>query len=130
MFHATNVIVNIPAFTPGTFAPVTVTFTVINPNLPVDFTLGASSLFHGVIIRAQCPGAPPLIDPSDENPFLDRISPFESIPTAENSFVIDQIKSEKGLPSFLAVNATNSVLNIPAYLSGVSNLVKGDSHHY
>jgi hypothetical protein len=36
---SSNVVVNIPPFTPGTFAPVTATFTVINPNLPVDINL-------------------------------------------------------------------------------------------
>jgi hypothetical protein len=35
---ATNATVNIPAFTPGTFAPVTATFTVIDPSQPVDFS--------------------------------------------------------------------------------------------
>ncbi|MEJ7699211.1 MAG: hypothetical protein WKF71_06135 [Pyrinomonadaceae bacterium] len=55
---ATNAIVNIPPFTPGTFAPVTATYTIINPNLPVDFTLTGGelrftlSLFAcGVVIR-------------------------------------------------------------------------------
>jgi hypothetical protein len=49
-----NAIVNIPAFTPGTFAPVTVTFTTINPALPVDFTLRAASTFHSIFIRVTC----------------------------------------------------------------------------
>ena len=48
-----NAIVNIPAFTPGTTAPVVVTFTPINPGLAVDFTLRAASTFQ----RRQCPGA-------------------------------------------------------------------------
>ena len=52
----TNATVNIPAFVPGTFAPVNVTFTAINPALPVDFTLRAASQFHAVFIRARCPG--------------------------------------------------------------------------
>ncbi len=34
----TNATVNIPAFTPGTFNPVIVSFTPTNPALPVDFT--------------------------------------------------------------------------------------------
>ena len=41
-----NAIVSIPAFTAGTFNPVTVTFTPIDPNLAVDFTLRAASTFH------------------------------------------------------------------------------------
>ncbi|MEO6051633.1 MAG: hypothetical protein ABIP78_09925, partial [Pyrinomonadaceae bacterium] len=53
-----NAIVTIPAFTPGTTAPVVVTFFVPNPALPVDFTLRAASTFHAVFIRARC-GTPP-----------------------------------------------------------------------
>ena len=67
-FHLTNATVNIPAFTPGTFAPVTVTFSVINRNQPLDFTLGVRNSFHGVIIRAQCPAAPPTVLPVDSAP--------------------------------------------------------------
>jgi hypothetical protein len=54
---ATNAVVSIPAFTPGTFNPVTATFTRPNAGQPVDFTLRATSRFSGVLIRAQC-GAP------------------------------------------------------------------------
>ncbi|MDQ3749603.1 MAG: VCBS repeat-containing protein [Acidobacteriota bacterium] len=49
-----NAAVNIPAFTPGTFNPVIVTFTAINPALPVDFTLRAASTFHAANIRVRC----------------------------------------------------------------------------
>jgi hypothetical protein len=51
-----NAVVNIPAFTPGTFAPVTATFTVIDPSQPVDFTLRAASTFHAIFIRVRCGG--------------------------------------------------------------------------
>jgi len=47
-------VVNIPAFMPGTFAPVTATFTPTNPALPVDFTLRAASTFHAAFIRVRC----------------------------------------------------------------------------
>jgi len=50
----TNAVVNIPAFTPGTFDPVTVTFTVIDPTQPVAFTLRAASTYHSIFIRVQC----------------------------------------------------------------------------
>ena len=53
-----NAVVNIPPFTPGTQAPVTVTFTIIDPNQPVDFTLRAASTFHAAFIRVRC-GTPP-----------------------------------------------------------------------
>lgn len=53
-----NAVVTIPAFTPGTFAPTVVTFTVINPSLPVIFNLRAASQFHAVNIRATCEPPP------------------------------------------------------------------------
>ncbi len=54
----TNATVNMPAYTPGTFAPVTVTFTAINPALAVDFTLRAASTFHAANIRVRCVSPP------------------------------------------------------------------------
>jgi hypothetical protein len=56
---ATNANVSIPGFTPGTFNPVTATFTIPNPGQPVDFTLRASARSVAVLIRAQCAGGPP-----------------------------------------------------------------------
>ena len=50
----TNATVNIPAFTPGTYNPVTVTFTVPNTSQAVDFTLRAASTFHALNIRVRC----------------------------------------------------------------------------
>jgi len=50
----TNAVMIIPAFTPGTFDPVTATFTRPNPSQPVDFTLRAASLFHSIFIRVRC----------------------------------------------------------------------------
>jgi hypothetical protein len=49
-----NAVVNIPAFTPGTINPVVVTFSVLDPTQPVDFTLRAASTFHAANIRARC----------------------------------------------------------------------------
>ena len=51
---STNAIMNIPSFTPGTFAPVVVTFTASNPGLAVDYTLRAASGFHAIFIRVRC----------------------------------------------------------------------------
>ncbi len=50
----TNATVNIPAFTPGTFDPVNVTFTTPNPAMSTDFTLRAASLFHSIFIQVRC----------------------------------------------------------------------------
>ncbi len=59
----TNATVNIPAFTPGTFAAVTVTFSVPNTSQAVDFTLRAASTFHALNIRVRC-SAPPTPTPT------------------------------------------------------------------
>jgi hypothetical protein len=47
---------DIPAFTPGTVDPGVVTYTVINPNLPVDISLRAKNLYHGANIQLECGG--------------------------------------------------------------------------
>lgn len=59
-----NANVSIPAFTLGTYNPVTVTFTTPNPNLAVDFTLRAASTFHAVFIRARCVAPNPTPTPT------------------------------------------------------------------
>ncbi len=46
--------VDAPAFTPGTYDPVTVNFTPINSALPTDFTLRAASTFYSIFIRVRC----------------------------------------------------------------------------
>ncbi len=66
----TNAIVNIPAFTSGTFNPVVVNLTVINPALPVDFTLRAASTFHAAFIRVRCGTVPPTPTPTPVVPPL------------------------------------------------------------
>ncbi len=55
---ASNANVTIPSFAPGTYDPVTATFTIPVPGQPVDFTLRASSRINAVLIRAQCTGGP------------------------------------------------------------------------
>ncbi len=50
----TNATVNIPAFTPGTFAPATVTFTPNDPSQAVDFTIRSASTFHAANTRVRC----------------------------------------------------------------------------
>ncbi len=68
-----NATVTIPAFTPGTFSPVTVAFTRTNPNLAVDFTLRAASTFHAMFIRVRCAAAntPPTAQCSNVTVTLD-----------------------------------------------------------
>ena len=57
LVSSSNANVNIPAFSSGTFNPVTATFTVPNTASPVDFTLRAQSKRNAVLIRAQCTAA-------------------------------------------------------------------------
>lgn len=58
LVSSNNANVNIPAFSPGTFNPVTSTYTIPSPGQPVDFTLRASARSNAVLIRAQCSGGP------------------------------------------------------------------------
>ncbi|MDQ3181505.1 MAG: hypothetical protein M3Q33_13420 [Acidobacteriota bacterium] len=53
MVSSSNATVNIAAFTPGTYNPVTATYSITDPNQPVDFTLRAASQYHSVFIRVQ-----------------------------------------------------------------------------
>jgi hypothetical protein len=50
----TNAAVTIPAFTPGTFDPATVTFTANDPSQAVDFTIRSASTFHAANTRVRC----------------------------------------------------------------------------
>lgn len=59
-----NATVNMPVFTAGTFASVAVTFTVPDPNTPVDFTLRAASTFHAINIRVRCVAGDPTPTPT------------------------------------------------------------------
>ncbi len=68
VLSAANVIVNVPAFTPGTVAPVTVPYMRGNPSLPVDFTLRARSSFHGILIRVKCDAPRPTPTPTAPSP--------------------------------------------------------------
>ncbi len=79
-----NAVVNIPPFVPGTFNPVNVTFTPINPALPVDFTLRAASTFHAVFIRARCGTATTnQAEPDDGKP-QEQVGLQNDIPASED----------------------------------------------
>ena len=56
--NATNAVVNIDPFTPGTYNRVFANYSIINPSLPVNITVRARSQFHGILINLQC-GTPP-----------------------------------------------------------------------
>ena len=59
-----NAVVNIPAFVPGTLNLVSATFTLPNPNGPVDFTMRAASTFHAIFIRVRCVAPDPTPTPT------------------------------------------------------------------
>ncbi len=112
-----NATVNIPAFTPGTRMPVVVTFTVINPNLPVDIRLRAASQFHAIFIRAQVACTPTATITDD--PSLFPGGPIDIVVTTGiNSVTVDANNAGTGLHVFTVVNATNAVVNIPPFTPG------------
>ncbi len=122
-----NATVNIPAFTPGTFNPVTVTFTATDPALPVDFTLRAASVTQSIFIRVRCtPPAPPPCTPSTtvtEDPaFPFGLASF-GVASGPGSVTIDHINAGTGLQSLTVVSVTNAVVTIPAFTPGTFNPV-------
>ncbi len=123
---ATNAIVTIPAFTPGTFAPVTATFTVINPSQPVDFTLRAASSFHAIFIRVQCGAVTPPPNSNVCTPtttvtegdlFPGGLASF-TVTSGPGSVTVDHVDRGTGLQSFTVVSATNAIVTIPAFTPG------------
>ncbi|MCA1602826.1 MAG: VCBS repeat-containing protein [Acidobacteria bacterium] len=114
---ATNAVVTIPPFTPGTFNPVTATFTVIDPNLPVDFTLRAASAFHAIFIRAQCPCTPSLTVTEDPTLPPGGLASF-TVTSGPNSVTVDHVNAGTGLQTFTVVNQTNAVVTIPPFTPG------------
>lgn len=143
---ATNANVTVPGFTPGTFNPVTATFTVPNPGQPVDFTLRASSRINAVLIRAQCAGgggpaptptptpAPPTPTPTPVpgvcTPTLSvsevlpgSASAFTSITSGSGSVTVDPINSGIGLFGYTVVSSTNANVTIPAFTLGTTSPV-------
>ncbi|MDQ3749276.1 MAG: hypothetical protein M3367_09750, partial [Acidobacteriota bacterium] len=118
---ATNATVNIPAFTPSTFAPVVVTFTAINPNLAVDFTLRAASTFHAIFVRVRCGGETQACTPTatvtEGDLFAGGIPSF-GVASGAGSVTVDHVNAGAGLQSLTVVSATNAAVNIPASTPG------------
>ena len=116
-----NAVVNIPAFTPGTTAPVVVTFTPINPSLAVDFTLRAASSFHAANIRARCAEVcTPTTTVTEGNLFPGGIVSF-GISSGPGSVTVDHVNAGTGLQSLTVVGVpVNAVVNIPAFTVGTT----------
>ncbi len=132
-----NAMVNIPAFTPGTFNPVTVSFTRINPNLPVDFTLraqgGSSAPAPGepvtpaaIFIRAQCAATTctPGTTITEGDLFPGGIVTF-NITSGPGSVTVDHVNAGLGLQTLTVVagSLTNATVSIPAFTPGTFNPV-------
>ena len=117
---ATNATVMIPAFTPGTFDPVNVTFTTTNTNLPVDFTLRAASTFHALFIRVRCVATTcvPTTTVLEGDLAPGGIISF-GVTTGTSSVTVDHVDTGTGLRSLTVVGTpTNATVNIPAFTPG------------
>ena len=114
-----NAVVNIPAFTPGTTAPVVVTFTPINPSLAVDFTLRAASNFHAANIRARCAEiCTPATTVTEGDLSPGGIVSF-GVSSGPGSVTVDHVNAGTGLQSLTVVGTPiNAVVMIPAFTPG------------
>jgi len=127
-----NAVVNIPAFAPGTQAPVVITFTAINPALPVDFTLRAASTFHAANIRVRCGTVTPTPTPTptpgnactpattvtEGNLFPGGIVSF-GVGSGPSSVTVDHVNAGTGLQQLTLVGMPiNAVVNIPPFAPG------------
>ncbi len=116
----TNATVNIPAFTPGTFDPVVVTFTQTNTDQAVDFTLRAASTFHAAFIRVRCArtSCTPTSTVTEGDLQPGGIVSF-GVTNGQNSVTVDHVNAGTGLRSLTVVGTpTNATVNIPAFTPG------------
>ncbi len=124
VMSSTNATVNIPAFTPGTYAPVTATFSVINPNLPFEIRLRATNQFHGVLIQAQCACTPVTTIRDDPSMFPGGLSSFDVDTDEVGEITFDHIDSGTGLRTLSVVNTTNAIVDLPAFTPGTYDAVQ------
>ncbi|MDQ3748273.1 MAG: hypothetical protein M3367_04530 [Acidobacteriota bacterium] len=121
LVSATNATVNIPAFPAGTYNPVVVTFTAINPALAVDFTLRAANTYHAIFVRVRCgdQACTPTTTVTEGDLFAGGIPSF-GVSSGLNSVTVDHVNAGSGLQSLTLVSATNAVVNIPAFTPGTT----------
>ena len=118
MMNSSNAVVNLPSFTPGTFDPTTLTFTVMNDNLPVDFRLRAASTTADIFVRVRCGAIQPMIITDDPDMFPGGPDSFEAITAGIGTITVDSINSGTGLQTFTMVNSSNVVLEMPEFTPG------------
>jgi len=109
-----NAVVNIPPFTPGTFAPVVVTFTTPDPAQPTDFVLRAASTFHAAFIRVRCGG----VTPTPVTSTVEASASLESIGTENSvwnpvvsSWFTDAATQVNVLKNFVSKKTGNGAIN-------------------
>ncbi len=118
---ATNATVSIPAFTVGTFAATSVSFTQNNPNQAVDFTLRAASQYHAIFIRVQCACTPILaVTEGDLAPGGPASFTFTAGP---GSVTTDPVDAGTGLRALSTTASSNAVVTNPAFASGTTSPV-------
>ncbi|MBA3582912.1 MAG: hypothetical protein H0W44_10750 [Gammaproteobacteria bacterium] len=119
-----NAIVNIPPFVPGTFNPVVVSFSVINPALPVDFTLRAASTFHALNIRVRCAETCTPSTTLSEGDLMPGGLPSFGVMSGPGTVTIDHVDAGTGTQSITVVGVpTNAIVNIPPFVPGTFNPV-------
>ena len=116
-----NAVVNIPPFTPGTTAPVVVTFTPIVPGLAVNFALRAASTFHAANIHVRCAETcTPSTTVTEGDLFPGGIVSF-GISSGPGSVTVDHVNAGTGLQSLTVVGTpTNATVFIPAFTPGTT----------
>lgn len=120
----TNAIVNIPAFSPGTFDKVVVTFTPIVPGLAVDFTLRAASTFHAANISVRCAETCTPITTVTEGDLLPGGIISFNVWSGPGTVTIDYIDSGLGLKGVMVMGVPiNAVVSIPQFESGTHDPV-------
>jgi len=119
-----NAIVTIPPFSPGTTAPVTATFTTVNPALAVEFTLRAASTFHAVFIRVRCAAScTPSTTVTEGDLFPGGLASF-GVTSGASSVTVDHVNAGSGLQSLTVIGTPiNATVNIPAFTPGTFNPV-------
>ncbi len=116
----TNAVVTIPAFSPGTTAPVSVTFTVPNPNQRTEFVLRAASSFHAVLVTVRCEICIPTLTVTEGDLFPSGLASF-STSSGINSVTVDHINAGHGLQSLTVFGTPiNATVSIPAFTPGTT----------
>lgn len=120
VISATNAVINMPIFTPGTRQPTTANFTIIDRSQPVEFTLRATNQFHGVLIKALIGTCGRLLVTDGSSPGSAEhfaVTPPENI-TSSGTISLHTVEDLTGLQSLTVVNTLNAEVKIPDFKEG------------